>query len=365
MPARRERGENATIRRSTPADAQSLDAAYLAAIVESSDDGIIGKDLDGVIRSWNRGAHAIFGYSAEEAVGRPIQLLFPQRLLHEEDEIVARLRRGERVDHHETIRRRKDGTEFPVSVTISPIHDANGAIIGASKVVRDISERHRAQAALIQANDDLERVVAERTRALEQRNILLREVYHRVKNNLQVVDGMIMLQALKVSDADARDALVGLSLRIQALGLVHQQLMGSADLRTFDVASFLKELTANLAEGAADPRVALSVDAVAIPVGLDFAIPLGLVVTELVTNSLKHAFPDSGGEISVRLQPDALGGIIVTVRDDGVGLPTGDVEQGLGSRLVKQLVAQLGGEMSITRDGGTATQILVPMSGVA
>ena len=140
--------------------------AYLAAIVDSSDDAIISKDLDGVIASWNRGAEAIFGYRAEEMIGRPIALLFPPERLHEEDMILNRIRRGERVDHFETVRRCKDGREIDVSVTISPVRDATGRIVGASKIARDITEKKRAEAALRDLQENLERRVAERTREL-------------------------------------------------------------------------------------------------------------------------------------------------------------------------------------------------------
>jgi PAS domain S-box-containing protein len=142
--------------------------AYLAAIVDSSDDAIISKDLDGVIASWNRGAEAIFGYRAEEMIGRPIALLFPPERLHEEDVILNRIRRGERVDHFETVRRCKDGREIDVSVTISPVRDATGRIVGASKIARDITEKKRAEAALRDLQENLERRVAERTRELAE-----------------------------------------------------------------------------------------------------------------------------------------------------------------------------------------------------
>jgi PAS domain S-box-containing protein len=118
---------------------------HLAAIVESSDDAIIGKDLNGVIRSWNRGAEQLYGYTAAEVIGRPITLLIPADRPHEEDEILARLRRGECVDHLETVRVRKDGARLDVSVTSSPIRDSDGHITGASKIARDITDRKRAE----------------------------------------------------------------------------------------------------------------------------------------------------------------------------------------------------------------------------
>ncbi|TLY25741.1 MAG: PAS domain S-box protein [Nitrospirae bacterium] len=133
--------------------------AYLADIVDSSDDAIIGKTLEGTVASWNRGAERIFGYTAEEFLGQPITVLIPPDRLDEEPKIIERLRRGERIEHFETVRRRKDGQEVDVSLTISPIQDAAGKIIGISKIVRDISERERAK-------EELERLVRDLTDAL-------------------------------------------------------------------------------------------------------------------------------------------------------------------------------------------------------
>jgi PAS domain S-box-containing protein len=123
-------------------------AERVASIVESSDDAIVSKDLDGVIRTWNRGAERLFGYKAAEVVGRPITILIPPDRLDEEPGILARIRRGEPVDHYETVRRHKDGSLIDISLTVSPTRDAKGAIVGASKIARDITERKRAEQAL-------------------------------------------------------------------------------------------------------------------------------------------------------------------------------------------------------------------------
>ena len=131
-------------------------ALLLSAIVDSSDDAIISKDLNGTITSWNKSAERLFGYTAEEIVGRPVTLLIPPERLDEEPRIIARLKAGERVDHFETIRRRKDGKLLDISLTISPVRDAKGNIVGASKIARDITERRRAEAEILRANRDLE-----------------------------------------------------------------------------------------------------------------------------------------------------------------------------------------------------------------
>jgi hypothetical protein len=135
----------------------------LAAIIESSDDAIISKDLDGIIRSWNRGAERIFGYTAEETIGKHISILAAPDRVDEIPDIIGRLKKGERVDHYQTKRRTKDGRILAISLTVSPVRDSSGVIIGASKVARDVTERDRqeqalrdANAALTQANADLE-----------------------------------------------------------------------------------------------------------------------------------------------------------------------------------------------------------------
>ncbi|HXG66166.1 MAG TPA: PAS domain S-box protein, partial [Blastocatellia bacterium] len=119
--------------------------ARLAAIVESSDDAIISKDLQGIITSWNKSAEKIYGYTAAEVIGKPVTMLFPPHLVDEEEQILENIRRGDRIDHYETVRRRKDGTDIYVSLTVSPIRDEAGKIIGASKIARDITERKRAE----------------------------------------------------------------------------------------------------------------------------------------------------------------------------------------------------------------------------
>jgi PAS domain S-box-containing protein len=132
-------------------------AEHLASIVESSDDAIVSKDLDGIIRTWNRGAERLFGYKAAEVIGRPITILIPPDRLDEEPGILARIRRGEPVDHFETVRRHKDGSLIDISLTVSPTRDAKGAIVGASKIARDITERKRADEALRQSTEALRR----------------------------------------------------------------------------------------------------------------------------------------------------------------------------------------------------------------
>jgi PAS domain S-box-containing protein len=135
---------NFMIDTSTLASAEEAKQRVLA-IVESSSDAIVAKDLNGIITSWNEGAHRLFGYTAEEAVGKSITILIPRERLNEENEIISRIRRGERVEHYETVRLRNDGTKVDISLTVSPVRGAGGAIIGASKIARDITDRKRVE----------------------------------------------------------------------------------------------------------------------------------------------------------------------------------------------------------------------------
>jgi two-component sensor histidine kinase len=209
-------------------------------------------------------------------------------------------------------------------------------------------------------------LVAANTRlsqALEQRDLLLREVYHRVKNNLQVIDGIVTLQSQRLADPDAKLALKGLRRRLYALGLVHQQLMSSSDLKTFDVSPFLKELSENIIEGIGRRDISLSVQAIPLDVGLDFAIPLGLLVTELVTNSLKHAFPEGKGKIDVVLDRRKDGSMVLIVSDNGAGydMPEASHKEkasGLGTTLIDGLVSQLRAVINVRRMNGTISEVL-------
>ena len=168
-------------------------AQRLAAIIESSDDAIVGKDLDGIITSWNGGAERIFGYLAEEVIGRPITILIPADLQKEEETIIERIRRGQRVEHYETVRQRKDRRLIDVSLSISPVRSAQGEVTGSSKIARDITERKRSEALIV---------------------TLAREAEHRTKNILSTVQATVRRSHSDTSD-DLKQLIEG---RISAAG---------------------------------------------------------------------------------------------------------------------------------------------------
>jgi PAS domain S-box-containing protein len=168
----------------------------LASIVQSSDDAIVSKNLDGIITSWNRGAERIFGYTAEDAIGEAITIVIPQDRQDEERTILTRIRRGERVDHFETVRQHKHGSSIVVSLTVSPVKNEEGKIVGASKIARDITEQKRSR---------------------EQIAILAREAEHRSKNLLAIVQATVKLSQSDTSER-LKHAIEG---RIRALANVH------------------------------------------------------------------------------------------------------------------------------------------------
>ena len=247
----------------TEEDKRRLDdqAQKLALIVESSDDAIISKDLTGKIASWNRGAEHLFGYTKEEAIGRSVLMLIPERLQHEEPNILQRIRNGERIEHYETIRRRKDGSEIHISLTVSPVRDTQRRVIGASKIARDITERKRADA---------------------QRELLVAELSHRVKNTLATV---ISIQHQSFSKAPSIDeARQSFGARIRALAQTHSRLAEDNWSGVWLERMLLDEFEPYRGEDGSN--VTLSGP----PVRLNpkSALTLGMALHELTTNAAKY-----------------------------------------------------------------------------
>ena len=332
-----------------------------AAVGKAQSDPLTGR----IIRA-NRAFAHMLGYEPEEIIGRlgweftlaedrEVEVAEYERVVA--DEIPAYVREKRYV--------RRNGEPFWGRVSASIVRDAETREpVLTVAVIEDIDETYKAQGALRDAKQELELLVEELTATVSQRDLLLREVYHRVKNNLQIVDSLLVMQARKLSDPDAKKALLSLRGRIYALGLVHNQLMGSRDLKTFDITPFLQELSSNIVDGVAGKDIKLTVRGIPMDVGLDFAIPLGLLVTELVTNSLKHAFPTGGGTIDVSLDRGEDGSVLLTVADSGVGHDGGEAltpgeRPTLGVTIIEGLVAQLKGTIVVRRDNGTRTEISV------
>ncbi|WP_248307719.1 PAS domain S-box protein [Bosea sp. AS-1] len=271
------------------ADRQAAEAAaWLSAVVENSDDAILSKTLDGVIMTWNRGAERMFGFSANEAVGRSITMIIPDDRLAEETEILHRLRAGERIEHFETVRRRKDGELIDISLTVSPVRNAAGEILGASKIARDISVQKRAFA---------------------QQNLLLREMNHHIKNLFSLTAALVGLSARATKGGEALAA--DLSERLRALARAHALTMPelSEDATGASATTFVALLEAVLAPHASDgdPRFAISgSDA---PLSGNALTSAALLLHELATNAAKYgalSVPEGRLRIELSTQGDSL-----------------------------------------------------------
>jgi PAS domain S-box-containing protein len=262
----------------------------LAAIVESSDDAIVSKTLDGIITTWNIGAERMFGYRADEVIGKPITILIPPSSLDEEPEILARLRRGERIEHYETVRRRKEGSLLDVALTVSPVKDANGKIIGASKIARDITERKRAA-------DEKEQLL-EAQRVSLTKDEFLATISHELRTPLSAILGWSQLLASgDMEDEEVKEGLetIERNARIQTQLIedlldMNRIVSGKVrlDVQPVDLASVV-EAAVNSIRPAAEAkgiRLRKIIDPVAGPVAGDPA-RLQQVVWNLLSNAVK------------------------------------------------------------------------------
>jgi PAS domain S-box-containing protein len=435
----------------------------LGAIVESSDDGIVSTDLDGVITSWNSGAERLFGYGSEEAIGEHMALIIAPNRRNEEAEILERIRRGERLDHYETVRQRKDGNLLDISVTVSPLRDARGRIVGASKIDRDITQRREAEAKLRDSERQLHEIlsampaavyttdaqgrityynqvavrlagreptigsdtwcvtwklynsdgtplpheecpmaialregrpvrnveavaerpdgtrrpfipyptplfdgsgrivgainmlvdISERKEAETQQRLLRDELNHRVKNNMQMLQGLLHFAARETRSSEARRVLADASQRIAAMVAAQRMLYGASGATCFAAEPFLRAV-GETARQAFSRRIGIEYQASCRDLPNDAAMPIALIVNELLTNAVKHGIDGQrGGTVRVGLaeHDDTFE---LYVEDDGPGFELAAVSKrssGLG--LVRGLARQLGATFEVKRTPAT------------
>lgn len=354
--------------------------AHLAAIVTHSDDAIISKDLNSIITSWNRGAERLFGYTEEEAIGRSITMLMPPDRVDEEPKILARIKRGESVEHFETVRRRKDGTLLNISLTVSPIKDDDGRIIGASKVARDMTARKRQEEELRQLKDELEIRVQERTGELlatqgrlmtltsqlslteqRERRKLARELHDYLAQMLVV--GQMKTGMLK-KQVPPNPASTGL---LEDLGKVFQEAL--AYTRTL-----IAELSPPSLEDSGLPialkwlaerfekdglRVDVQVDCVSIPLPEEQSVVVFQAVRELLFNVMKHANVD---QATVTVAPDQDNSLRIAVTDHGKGLSPDALQRSaqpghLGLISVRERFRAMGGRVDVESQPGQGTTV--------
>ena len=320
-------------------------------ITNSISDGVVVLDRESRVVYVSPRWLAISEYSEEEAIGRP----FPEVGGIPEEYVPVMLERFERAAEGETISlydmaiQTKSGRRIPIEVNMSDYRDMEGRVIGRIGVFRDISERKRADEVL--------------KSALREKEVLLREIHHRVKNNMQVISSLINLQAARLEDPRAREMLRESQRRIRTMALIHEKLYQSTDLNRINFSEYVRSLCVHLFHGfQVDPtKIRLNLDLEDISLDVSSSIPCGLIVNELVSNSLKHAFPDGReGEIAVHFHRTDGEGLELRVSDDGVGFPpdldfrnTGT----LGMQIVTMLAEQIDG--TISREGGRGTSFRI------
>ncbi len=328
-----------------------------AQILNQIHDAVISTSLDGTIQTWNLGAENLYGYKAEEAIGMNVSMLYPPEdlSLMQTEVFQPLLATG---SHQVELRNlTKSGTLIHVSLRLSVVYDKIGNPIRLIGCSDNISDRKQAE---------------EKIRSsLKEKEVLLKEIHHRVKNNLQIINSLLRMQSQQIENHQFADLLRTAQNRIHSMALIHEQLYQAPDLAGIDFSHYLQSLITNLFRSYREDshQVIPAIEAESITLSVDTAIPCGLIVNELVTNALKYAFPNQqAGEIRIRLystSDEANGRLLVflTVSDNGIGIPPSlDLEttESLGLAIVSGLVSQINGIITLNREHGTHFHITFP-----
>jgi PAS domain S-box-containing protein len=349
--------------------------SHLAAIVDSADDAIISKDLNGIIKTWNNGACRMFGYTSEEMVGQPLLRLIPEELHYEEEEILRKLRAGERIDHFETTRARKNGDLVEVSVTISPIRNHEGKVIGASKIARDISDRKRMEKVLLQSEK------------LAATGRMAAAIAHEVNNPLESLMNLIYLARQNCSASPkAQEYLITAEGELERVSHIARQTLGYYRDTGAPVDLYLHDLVENVL---AVYRSRLLAQRISVESSFNdlrkISVSRGEVL-QIFSNIIANAIDamKEGGRLFIALRKTTAldgDGIRIVIRDEGVGIIPENVEKifepffttkgnmgtGIGLWVTKQLVESRGGQISVTSStgvgkSGTAVTIHLPFA---
>lgn len=348
---------------------------HLATIVDSADDAIVSKDLNGIVQTWNEGAYKMFGYTAAEMIGQPLLKIIPEELYYEEDEILRRLRAGERIDHYETTRSKKNGDPVEVSVTISPIRNGAGRVIGASKIARDISDRKRIERMLIQSEK------------LAATGRMAATIAHEINNPLEAVMNLIYL-ARHHSDPEGKvhQYLLTAEEELERVSHIARQTLGYYKDTGSPIQVHLHDLVQNvlgvfnsklLSTGVSVDTQFNDLQRIVVSKGEMLQVFSNVIANAL--DSMRH-----GGvlHISVRKVAGPTGdGIQIGIRDSGTGIKPehlgkifepffttkGDLGTGIGLWVARQLVERRGGQISVAsstekENGGTTITIFIPFA---
>jgi|1186.fasta_scaffold64920_1 PAS domain S-box-containing protein len=333
-------------------DELAEDAEHTRLIIEGATDyAIFTTDTKGRITSWCPGAQAIFGYTEAEMAGEDGAILFtPEDRGAEvpQDELATAHSEGCAADERWHIR--KDGSRFWASGSVRVLHDGKGRERGFLKIARDATEQKRAQVSMEQS--------------LEQQQLLNREASHRVKNSLHLVASLLTLQARTLKDPEGQRAINEAVARVSTIAQVHDQLWRQPTAEAVDLDVLLADLCAHLRETAPNHSLVLETEPVTVP--SDKAIPLALLVNEIVTNAFKYAYPGGAGEVRVTLSVPEARLIRLEIADQGIGLPEdfdlASRSGSLGVRLIANLTRQLGADIKVTSgNSGACFSISTPL----
>ena len=345
----------------------------LAAVVDSADDAIISKDLNGIVKTWNKAAHRIFGYTAAEMIGQSILKLIPDDLHYEEAEILGKLRAGERVEHYETTRKRKSGELFDVSVTISPIRDESGEVIGASKIARDISDKKHVEKVLIQSEK------------LAATGRMAATVAHEINNPLESLMNVIYLARQHCPpESRVHRLLMTAEEELERVSHIARQTLGYYRDTGAPVESFVHELLENVLSVYNSKMLSIGIS-----IDSRFNDPQKILVSrgemlQVFSNVIANSIDAMrhGGLLSISTRNvQSLGndGIEVVIRDSGTGIAEenlrrvfepffttkGELGTGIGLWVAKQLITRRGGQIAIASEttpkhSGTTVTIYIP-----
>jgi PAS domain S-box-containing protein len=367
-------------------------AALLSAIVDSSDDAIVCKTLDGVILSWNPAAESMFGYTAAEAIGRHITFIIPPECLTEEDMVLEHIRRGERIDHFETIRQTKDGRRLDISLTVSPVKDAQGRVIAASKSARDITEKKRLEREREQQMELLKKEVHAREKAqavlaeaLKGRDDFIAIAAHELRNPLNVF--VLTLQLLHrvsrdtIGSAEVLDLIEKSRIQLGRLSVLVDRLLDVTRIRTgtfelcretFDLSGLVREVVTRFAS---EPSaVPISLDLEPVIDGTWDRIRLDQALTNLISNATKY-----GGQKPISVSAYVENNhAVIRVQDQGIGISPEDLERvferfervatrsgkeglGLGLWITKRIVEAHGGKIVADSEPGNGSVFTISL----
>lgn len=315
-------------------------ASRLKALIHSSSDAIVAKDLNGIIQSWNRGAELLFGYTADEIVGQSITILIPPDRLDEEAVILGQIREGRQIESYETLRRRKDGTLVPVSLTVSPIIDSKGEILGASKIARNITELQRER---------------------KKQRMLLREMNHRVKNLFAVTTSIINLNAREVTTPEAQALAASITDRLGALGRAHALTQVEQNEDDAGESSLTDICRAILKPYEAEGSSRISIGGDRCRIANKAITPISLLLHEFATNAAKYgSLSRESGRVEVHCTAEDDSTEILWTESGG-HQATRPEKRGFGSRLVEATVSQLEGRINYDwRDDGVQIRVTLP-----